>query len=563
MKSSFLLLSRRGSPALLFTLLLTIGFPARASAAAADMPHLARNGQATQLMVDGQPFLVLGGELHNSSSTSRAYMQPIWPQLAAMNLNTVLAVVPWDMVEPAEGRFDFTMVDELLEDARKHDLKLVLLWFGSWKNGLSHYVPDWVKADHRRFPRARTAHGTLEILSTLSEANREADAKAFAALMAHLRQADGQQRTVIMIQVQNEVGLHADTRDRNEAAEAAFAGPVPRELLQHLQQNRETLLPETREVWAANGFRTSGTWTEVFGAGAAADEFFMAWNYSRYVNRVAEAGKSEYALPMFVNAWIVQPSDEYPGEYPAGGPQAHVLDIWRAGSPAIDIYAPDIYLPNFAEVCAQFVRSGNPLFVPESAAGIRGAANAFVAIGRFAAIGYSPFGIESRETDSANGPIHYAYGLLEQLTPLILEHQAKGTIQGVSFTAQNPNERIVMGNYTLHTALLSNRRSTEVPENGYGIIMQLAPDEFLVAGAGLQVTFATNPASREMVGLATVEEGTFENGEWKRGRVLNGDEIMISYDMPQMAATRQSGTALRLAAGNQPKVLRVKLYQFP
>ena len=221
-----------------------------------------------------------------------------------MNLNTVLAVVPWDIVEPVEGQFDFTLVNQIVEDARAHDLRLVLLWFGSWKNGFSHYVPEWVKRDPTRFPRAQIRTGTVEILSTFHDANVAADAKAFAAFMRHLRSIDEQQRTVIMVQVQNEVGLHGDTRDRHEAADTAFQQPVPRELMNFLARHRETLLPETRALWHSSGYKANGSWAEVFGNGPAADEAFMGWHYARYVDRFAAAGKAEYQLPMYVNAWI-------------------------------------------------------------------------------------------------------------------------------------------------------------------------------------------------------------------------------------------------------------------
>jgi len=278
-----------------------------ASGGAAEMPHLEKRGAVTQLIVDGQPYLALAGELHNSSSSSLAYMQPIWPKLKQMNLNTALAVVSWDLVEPEEGRFDWTLVDGLIEGARRHDLRLVLLWFGSWKNGLSHYIPDWVKADYERFPRVRVRDGTLEILSTLAQENWEADAKAYAAFMQHLKAVDGDQHTVIMIQMQNEVGLHADTRDRSAPADAAFKAPVPRELMEYLAANKDRLLPETRSIWQRSGFKTTGTWEEVFGRGPATDELFMGWHYARYCDRIAAAGKDILPLPVFVNAWIVQP----------------------------------------------------------------------------------------------------------------------------------------------------------------------------------------------------------------------------------------------------------------
>lgn len=544
----------------LATFLLTVASIASTFAATSATPFIEQRGAARQLIVDGQPFLVRGGELHNSSSTSRAYMKPIWPKLAQMNLNTVLAVVPWDIVEPVEGKFDFNLVDQLVEDARAHDLRLVLLWFGSWKNGFSHYVPEWVKRDATRFPRAQIRAGTVEILSTFNEANVTADAKAFAAFMRHLRSIDEQQRTVIMVQVENEVGLHGDTRDRHPAADAAFQQAVPRELMDFLVEHRDTLLPETRSLWQSGGYKTNGSWAEIFGRSPAADEAFMGWHYARYVDRVAAAGKAEYPLPMFVNAWIVQLADEYPGEYPSGGPQAHMLDLWRAGAPHLDLLCPDIYRPAFADICEEFTRAGNTLFVPEARGGDIGPGNAFVAIGRFAAIGYSPFGIAD-EVDPANGSMHHAYDVLRQLTPLILEHQSRGTISAVLLNKENPSEKLSLGGYLLHTALLANRRTQQTPDRGYGLIIATGPDEFLVAGSELQVAFATDPITNETVGLSTVEEGRFEDGKWVPGRRLNGDEVMLSYDVPSMTASRQTGTGLRFS-GATPTLQRVKLYRY-
>ena len=262
---------------------------ALAFTAVAQIPHLQTQGTATQLIVDGKPFLMLAGELHNSSASSLEYMKPIWPRLAAMHLNTVLATVSWELIEPEEGHFDFTLVDGLIQDARSHNLHLVFLWFGSWKNGMSSYIPPWVKANQDRFPRVQRQDGTgVEILSTFSDANREADSRAFAALMRHIKEVDTQ-HTVIMMQVENEVGVLGDSRDRCQAANRAFAGPVPRELMDFIQKNRDTLNPQFRKVWEAAGARTSGTWAEVFGNSPAADEIFMAWNYARYIGQVAAA----------------------------------------------------------------------------------------------------------------------------------------------------------------------------------------------------------------------------------------------------------------------------------
>jgi Domain of unknown function (DUF5597)/Beta-galactosidase len=536
-------------------LLCSLALVARAQTkpAAPAIPHLEKRGHATQLMVDGKPFLVLGGELSNTVSSDIERMKVVWPLLAGkVHMNTVLTGISWDWIEPEEGKYDFRLVDQLIESARQNNVRTVWIWFASWKNGLS----------------------------TLSQNNMQADARAFAALMRHTREVDRSHR-VIMVQVQNEVGVLGDSRDRSPAANEAFAKPVPKELLDYLAKHKLELLPEFKQVWDAAGARTSGTWEEVFGEGAKADEIFMGWNYARYINAVTEAGKKEYAIPMFVNAWIVQPEDKGPGDYPSGGPQDHMHDIWRAGAPQIDLLCPDIYLPDFTGIVARYGRSGNPIFVPESAGDTRGAANAFYAIGQHRAIGYSPFGIDNVARLMGFGPdgaqpagsqpppdvealpFSVAYKTLAQLAPSILEHQSKGTIAAASLNRQNPDRQVKLGDYILNVGLPRNRRTPAVVPDvtGYGIFMATGPDEYLLAGNNLQITFTPNTSGPPIAGIARQENGHFENGKWVVTRYLAGDDSVLRYDIATVADMGQSGSGVRLSAPDRG-IQRVKLYRY-
>jgi hypothetical protein len=510
---------------------------------------LRKQGTATQLIVDGKPFLVLGSQLSvNSASNLEYWKKVVWPRIVAQaKLNTVLAAVSWAKIEPQEGKFDFSVLDGVIQDARGHNLHLVLLWFGSWKNGLSSFAPDWVKRDFERFPRAQIVGGTLplisagpgrprtqiagsrsiELLSPLSEANRDADARAFAALMRHIKAVDGQQHTVIMLQVENEVGMQGDTRDRSPAANQAFDGPAPKELMDYLEKHKDTLSPELRQVWEAAGFKTSGTWEEVFGKGRPTDEIFMAWNFSRYIGRVAESGKAEYPLPMYVNCpqfgFGKEPAPVRGGQ--SGGPMPDAMDVWRAGGPRIDIFSPDIYSPDFVAWCEKYTRSGNPLFIPETNGGRGSATKALYAFGRHDAIGYSPMGFDrsiTPDNDQIGG-----YDLIAQLAPLIAEHQGKGTMSAVLLGPKDPPQKIQVGNYTLEVAFLAPR--VEPPPQGTpllsaAIFIATGPDEFYAAGNDVSVTFSPNTPGPPLAGLATVEEGTFVNGRWVAGRRLAGDD---------------------------------------
>lgn len=501
------------------------------SVSAQERPHLRTTNGTTQLVVDGKPFLMLGGEFGNSTASSLDYMRPIWPKLQQMNLNTVLAPVYWELIEPQEGEFDFRLVDGLLEQARTHDMKLVLLWFGSWKNSMSSYVPEWVKRNQERFPRAKQPDGTpMEMLSPFYESNMEADAAAFEALMQHLKEVDGEQNTVVMMQVENEIGMYPAPRGHSVAADEALTEEVPDELISYLQEHRETLRPPLKEQWAVQGYPTSGTWTEVFGDNSRTRELLTAWHYARYTEQVASAGEAAYDLPMYVNAALSEPGEQ-PGEYPSGGPLPHLMDVWRAGAPTLDFLAPDIYFPNYSEWADRYTVSGNPLFVPEAkrAGDVTTAANALYTFGKHGALGHSPFSIEDAPVD---GPLADAYATLDQLAPLIHEHQGTDAMTGVrpplnyDGTMKQTSQSISMGKYVFNVTFVDPwvpREDQNIKSHG-GLIIQTGEEEFFVTGSGVTITFETQSSDEAEAGIARIEEGRFVNGEWQRGRVLNGDQ---------------------------------------
>ena len=524
------------------------------------LPHLEKRGSATQLIVDGKPFLVLGGELHNSNSSSIEYMKPIWPQLSAIHLNTVLLPVAWETIEPEEGKFDFRNVDGLLAGARANNLKLVVLWFGAWKNTYSSYAPAWVKTNTDRFPRVQTSDGRdTERLSPFSAAVRDADAHAFAQLMRHLREADGGQHTVIMVQVENEVGVIPESRDHSAVANAAFAAAVPATLTSFLEKHRVTLDTDLRAAWEAAGAKAAGTWQEMFGNTSLTDDLFMAWQYATYIERIAAAGKAEYSLPMYANAALIRPNYE-PGQYNSGGPLPHSLDLWHAAAPSLDLLAPDIYFNEFAYWAGKYARPDNPLFVPETQGGLPGASNALYAFGRLAAIGFSPFGIEDQGSvplDLAgitsehldNSAIGHVYAVLSELAPMILEKQQTGAITAtlIEGDAQR-SARLRLGDYTATMTRAGGATASRLA----AMFLQTGPNEFIVIGSGdAQITFSTDKPGLPLVGIESIDEEFLESGAWTPGRRLNGDE-------------NSQGQALRLHATDlaQGRIYRVRLYRY-
>jgi len=494
-----------------------------------NIPHLIKQGYSTQLIVDGKPFLILGGELGNSSFTSLEYMETIWPKLKIMNLNTVLAPVYWELIEPEEDKFDFKLLDQLVYEARKRNFKLVLLWFGSWKNSMSSHAPAWVKKNQERFPRVKDDKGiSHEILTPFSDENLKADLKAFKTLMRHVKEIDENENTIIMIQPENEIGMLPSARDYHPLANEKFNSNVPAELINYLKINKKILVPEFLEVWGRNGFKESGTWEEIFGKGLHTDELFMAWYFAKFTNKITEEGKKEYPLPMFVNAALNRPG-RLPGlGYPSAGPLPHLMDIWKAGAPSIDFLSPDFYNPDFKHWCDLYTRQGNPLFIPEHAFDNTVAAKAAFTFGNYEGIGFSPFSIESTENPEIE-PLGKMYKLIDQLTPIITVNQGYGRIKGVLLDKDNFESVFQLGKYEFtvrhsYTLGYEPESKKEIWDNAGGIIVQTNEDEFYVAGSGLVITFNNLDNRNHIVGILKVDEGRFDNNEWKVIRHMNGDQ---------------------------------------
>ena len=475
-----------------------------------NIPHLAKKGNLTQLIVDDEPFLMIAGEVHNSSASTLEYMKPLFPKLKKMNLNSVFVTLAWEQFEPKEGVYDYTLVDAIIENAKKNDLKVCLLWFASWKNGESSYTPMWVKKDTKRFFRVQTKEGKrIETMSPFCEATKIADAKAFTALMKHVKEVDKDQ-TVILMQPQNEVGMFQDI-DYNPIALDLFEQNVPKELTKYLKKNKKNLKEYVTNAWSKSKFKTKGTWKEMFGDTPEAKAFFTTWQYATYINFIAKSGRQEYDLPMMVNSWIVQKPEDLPGVYPNGGPVSRVIDIWKAAAPDIDIQSPDIYLSNFKEIVAMYHRKDNPLLVPESSAEV---GRAYYAFGEHDAICFSPFGIE----DAADNFLFTkSYKVLHEAQHLIKKYQGTDKMRAVLKEGKEQYKDLYMGNYKLKVMY-------EKPnEPSFGIIMQTDDNEFMVIGMNLTI-FIESEIKKSVGYIGQVLEGRFENQKWVTTRMMNGDE---------------------------------------
>ena len=510
-----------------------------ANGQAAPFPEIVERDGRFALMVDGAPFLILGAQTNNSSNYP-AMLPKVWPAVEKMRANTLVIPIAWEQVEPREGQFDFSFVDVLVEEARDRELRLVLLWFGTWKNNGPNYTPEWVKLENRRFPRVIKANGdTLNSLSPHFRSTLEADKKAFVQLMRHLKAMD-KRRTVIMVQVQNEVGTYGSPRDYSEAAEALFREDVPTELLRDLGKR-------------------AGNWRSVFGEDA--DEYFHAWHIARYCDELAEAGKGEYPLPMYVNVALRHPVNPgKAGDYASGGPTDNVIPVWKSAAPHIDMISPDIYFRDHrtvTRVMDLYRRADNPLYISEIGNDQPYARYFFSMLGR-QGIGFAPFGTDY--SDYSNYPlgaermdedtlVHFAraYGLFAPMArewaKLSFENRVWGVSEPIDTdTVQDiwhppsteepaePVQSLDLGDWVAEVSygrpMFGPQPPTgNNPSAGGVVIAELGVNEYLVTGFQARVSFSPSMEleGRKMI-FARVEEGHFEQGRWVFERVWNGDQ---------------------------------------
>ena len=509
--------------------------------------------------LSGLPYPILGGELSNSAATSVEDIDEVMPRMRALGLNTVLVPAYWELMEPVEGQFDFTLIDRTIDVARREQLHVVFLWFGAWKNSMSCHTPAWFKQDTKRFPRAMTAEGKqMEIASCFSDNVLQADLKAFSALMQHIREKDPQREVVVMMQIENEIGMLESARDHSPLAEKAYK----------------------KERWA-----------ERYGTDEYADEKFMALSYARYVEHLAKVAREKHDMPLYVNA-AMNSRGRRPGEYPSAGPLAHLIDFWHEGAPSIDLLAPDIYDTGFKSWCAQYAmplrpqdggKVKNRLFIPESRCCENSGVRALYAFGEHQALGFSPFAVDQaseKETES----VTQAYGLLKQLS------NGKWLNSKMSWGLlfdQNDHERIIHDDNVVMTCrhyftLPWDPRATDGstwPEGG-AMLIRLGKFDYLLAGSGVVIDFKTPTEKQQEQQKTLGEDGFAEAGgegskfkvqglkfNGKRLGILSVDEIAIDATGTMQYLRRHNGDQThqgrhaRIGVGEW-KILHIKLYEY-
>ena len=528
----------------------------------ASQPRLEyRDNGTARIMVNDKPMMMIGGELGNSSASSPEDVKRTFSHLRTMGLNTVLVPLSWELIEPQEGSFDMSSLDVILAEARRNELKVVLLWFGVWKNSMSCYAPEWFKRDVKRFPRAHTPEGKpVEEASSLSKNVLEADKRAFCHIMEYLRDHDAREQTVIMVQVENEIGMIEVPRDYSADATRMYHSAVPKQLTDYLKKHQKSLHPYLKERLQPQA-KANANWPQLFGDDIYTEEIFQTWTYATYVEQIAKAGREIYNLPMYVNV-ALNSRDRKPGQYPSGGPLAHLIDLWHCGAPSIDVLGVDIYDKGIKTWLSKYHLPNNPLFVPEIRLEDKDAMYALYAFGHHGAMGFCPFSIEDyplttttnahdwkqmdlSQDDQLNAfsivgsslsPLVASYQLLRQAEPLILERQGTKDMDAVLLDDEQREAEIVTPDgirlTVKHSYTLGwepGAKDTEWPEVAC-IILRLGKEDYLVIGSGVVVTFSPAESSTtwqkgdECIGLAKCEEVTLVDGKQNIVRYLNGDQ---------------------------------------
>lgn len=502
-----------------------------------NLPYIKNENGVCSLIIDNKPFVALAGEVHNSSASNLEYMkEKVWPYLRQLNMNTVILPAYWEQIEPVKGSFDFELIKGIIDQAREENFKIILLWFGLWKNGISSYVPEWIKLDKTYFRTLNRDGRKMDVISPLCDKAIEADGFAFEKLMKFIKDYDQEDQTVIMVQVENEIGLLESDRDYSNYANSKYEEDIPKVI--------------------SDLYGVSGNWESAFKENSA--EYFMEYYYAKSIESIARRGQEVYNLPMFVNSWI----EKYPwraGGYPSGGPIARFIRLWRKIAPSIFACAPDIYASDFTGVCDEFYKENNPLIIPEIRRDAFNVSNVFYAIGKYNAICYSPFGIEDFMTppelitgmcspslmntlnidvsawDCTNTGKYLSeiYGMLSNSMEIIRVCREKGKIH--SFIKKNEHEKgdvIELNKCDIKIAYHNNK---EVPKSS-GIILETSEDEFYIMGTSFGYSMMSKKNEHETVGILNLEEGIFLDGKWISTRILNGDERYFTniFDIPMV-----------------------------
>lgn len=503
---------------------------------------------------NGKEMMMIGMQAHNSS-TGTFMMEKTARAAELFHANTLEVPVYWYKVEPDRDVYDMTQVKELIDFTRQCGKKLIILWFATSKNGHPNYAPEYIKLHPETYQVAVGSNGAwVASLSPHCMATLERDKKAFCKLAEFIKEYDEKEKTVIALQIENEMGYANTDRDYSRMAEEDYQNPVPEEI-------REIRLADDGLSEISEEEKKRFSWKGCFGRHSA--EAFSAWYHGKYIGSIAKAGKEIYDIPMYTNVMVMENGCEENGySYNGGAAVSRVLDIWKAAAPELDLLCPDIYnqvKEDYMRICNAYNRPDNALIIPESSClGEANAMNMIRAVTDFQAVGVACFGAESvldnaEELLTDSRSVAITMRTIAALSPLLIKYHGTDRIHGIVQEEFASNQYIKLPGfhvqakffsanpvtYRLGTAinLKNDENKWNLTMRGRGILIQTGDYEFYLAGAGVEVEFIKRPhpsdekafihlSSRQsgQLNYLSVEEGHFEGETWVTDYERCGDE---------------------------------------
>jgi hypothetical protein len=495
-------------------------------------PHLERVGERSVLFVEGWPHTVLTAEIPwwdlvygRYSETLHAY-DNLYPAARSLGLNALKVPVKWSVVEPEKGRFDFSYVDHAKELAERHGLKLVLGWFGHYASGdgtiyrnLSGevFAPMDIVEDDRTYPRAVDGDGVAHhnAISYDDDAVIDREERAFRAFMEHLRETDARTRTVLMVQVENEIAVFgSDRRNRK------------------LWRDHS---PASNRLFAAHGFED--------------DLRYSAWSLSsRWIRRLTDTGAEVYPLPFFLN---------YVGgtivDWMVGGAPGEDVATYLENCPHVSFIGLNLYADRMSTVndlrsaLERYAVGRNQPSITEtnSDGGPVAPRLAFVAVGEFGAPIFAPWALNVSYPTRFE-PYVTADGTLANGAPALRDsYTALGkALSPVSYYAGTLKQKVFMAQqpgrpFSTLSDLDGARIQVSGSGDGQAIVIHPAPGEFIVVGFRCRVSIWDDDYVWPDLRRVRVEAGRFEGNGWHAEGVPHATFNQASRSLGVTLATPQ------------------------
>jgi hypothetical protein len=484
------------------------------------------------LYVDGHPFAALASEVPwwdlrpGDAGQNLGVYDYLYAAAEKMNLNAIKVPVKWAMVEPQEGRYDFSYVDHAKQTAEKYHLKLVLDWFGHYASNDGNiygdlagqqYAPLYIIQDEARYPRAVDADGAAHhnAISYEYDPVIKRESLAFRAFMQHIKEIDSSAHTIVMVQFENEISVFGSDR-------------------------------KNPKLWRDHSPVANQTFAEKH---YTDDLKYSAWRLSsHWLRPVSDAGSAAYPIPLFHNYVGGTIEDWMVGGAPGEDVATDLENCPNVSFIGVNLYVPeDVSADALRAALSRFKVSRNQPAITEtnSGPGLVAPRLAFLALGEFGAPIFAPWALNvSYPADYApyvlpdgtlaNGAftLRDAYGALSKASEQILWYATTDKL--AVFMPKIPGQRWSETRNVSGFALAVSGSG-----DGQAIVIHPSGHEFLVVGYHAEVDLKDGEFVWPAMQSLHVEDGHFSGGQWIReGEPSSGvnqstHTLNVSLDTPE------------------------------